>query len=173
MVRVCSLLRRPCVHIVAALLVLMGMYVGAVAAAPSVADTLTVTARLQERFCDSMGCWTPPHNKTVPRLAFVKTFRDSTTIAAVRDAIGGIPRRAPSYALFTNGLCDNLASKGLYYYDFQFSRFGALLQDVTVDSQCPFWHVSTLGMPSVFDRVSDAAIVTIANVTGMPIIPGT
>ena len=61
---------------------------------------------------------------------------------------------------------------GLYYYDIQFSRFGVLVQDVTVDSRCPFWHISTLGMPNVFERVDYAAIVTIAAQTGMPTIPG-
>lgn len=171
MVCVRSLLREPRVRVVAALLVLVGMYVGAVAAAPFVADTLTVTARLQEQFCDGAGCWVPPHNKTVPRVVFVKTIHDRATIAAVRDAIGGIPRRPPSSTLFANGVCDNLVGAGLYYYDLQFSRFGVMLQDVTVNSWCPFWHISTLGMSNVFDRFNDAAIVTIAQATGMPTIP--
>jgi hypothetical protein len=144
---------------------------GAVAAAPSVADTLTVTARLQERFCehtlDGDFCWGPPHNKTVPRLVFVKTFRDSATIAAVHDAMYRIPRHAPGFFIFTNGLCNTLATR-LYYYDLQFSRFGVLLQDVTVDSWCPVWHVRTLSMPSVFDRFDGVAIDAIARVTGMP-----
>ena len=171
MARVRSLLRTPRARLVAVLLVLVGGYVGAVAAAPFVADTVTVTARLQEQFCDSVGCWVPPHNKTVPRLVYARTFRDSATIAAVRDAIDGIPRHAPGSFVFANGMCSNLAGAGLYYYDFQFSRFGALLQDVAVDSWCPTWHISTLGMPSVFDRYDYAAIVTIAHVTGMPTIP--
>ncbi|MGZ3584942.1 MAG: hypothetical protein ACXWP6_21035 [Ktedonobacterales bacterium] len=171
MVRVRALLREPRVRVVAALLMLVGIYVGAVAAPPSVADTLTVTARLQERFCEGDFCWEPPHNKTVPRLVFVRTIRDGATIAAVRDAIYRIPRHAPGFFIFTNGLCNTLATR-LYYYDLQFSRFGVLLQDVTVDSWCPVWHISTLGMPSIFDRINDAAIVNIAHVTGMPTIPG-
>lgn len=172
MARVRSLLRTPRARLVVVLLVLVGGYVGAVAAAPFVADTLTVTARLQEQFCDSVGCWVPPHNKTVPRLVYAKTFQDHATIGAVHDAIDNIPRHAPGSFFFAHGMCSNLAGAGLYYYDFTFSRFGVLLQDVTVDSRCPIWHISTLGMPGVFDRFSDAAIVTIAQVTGMPIIPG-
>ena len=176
MARLRSLLRTPRARLVAVLLVLVGGYVGAVAAAPFVADTVTVTAHLQERFCEyglyDDLCWSPPHNKTVPRLVFARTFHDHVTIAAVRDAIEGIPRHAPgSFFFAANGFCDNLAEAGLYYYDFTFYRFGVLLQDVTVDSRCPIWHISTLGMPSVFDRFSDAAIVTIAHVTGMPTIP--
>ncbi len=177
MARVRSLLRIRRAWLVVVLLVVVsgGVYAGAVEAAPMFADTLTVTARLQERFCDSAGCWVPPRDKTVPRLVFARTIRDGATIAAVRDAIGGIPRRVPSLlAPWTyNGICSNQAGAGLYSYDLQFSRFGVLLQDVTVDSRCPFWHISTLGMPGVFERFNDAAIVTIAARTGMPTVAET
>ncbi len=173
MLRVRSLLRMHRGRLAAVLLVvLVGVYAGAVAVAPTFADTLTVTVRLQEQFCEGHICWMPPHDKTVPRLVFVRTFRDGATIAAVRDAIDGIPRHAPGSSYFANGMCNNLPSNGLYYYDFAFSRFGVPLRDVTVNSWCPFWHISTLGMPGVFDRFSDAAIVTIATRTGMPTIPG-
>lgn len=172
MVRVRSLWREPRVRLVAVLLLLVGGYAGAVAAAPTFADTLTVTARLQKQFCEGNVCWIPPHNKTTPRLVYAKTFRDGATLAAVRDTIDGIPRRAPGSLYFANGLCSNQASTGLYDYDLQFSRFGVPLQDVTVDSRCPIWHISTLGMPDVFDRFNDAAIASIAAQTGMPTIPG-
>ncbi len=176
MARVRSLWRTRRARLVVVLLVLVsGVYAGAVEAAPTFADTLTVTARLQEQFCEGHSCWMPPHDKTVPRMVFAKTFRDGVTIAAVRDAIDGISRRVPP--LLTpwtyNGICSNQAGAGLYSYDLQFSRFGVPLQDVTVDSRCPFWHISTLGMPGVFDRFDDAAIVSIAARTGMPTVAGT
>lgn|SRR5579884_3869527 len=168
-------LRRRSVRIAGVVLLCVVLLAGVMLLAGRTADSLTISVhKVETSLCDAgLDCRPLMSNPRTGDQVFIKTYRDSTVVRQVQDEINGIPRGETELQLsFENGLCDNLPGSAIYLYDFRFEWHGIATQEAVVNSWCPDWHITTLGMPGIFSHLDGAnTLARIAATADMPLTP--
>lgn len=167
-------LKRRGVRIVSAVVLCLSLVAGVMAFAARTADSVTIRVQKVDVALCTQGtdCRPLMSDSHAEEQVFKKTYRDEKTVRQIQDMVNGTPRGETELQLgFENGLCDNLPGNAIYLYDFRFEWHGFTTQEAVVNSWCPDWHITTLGLPSLFSHLDASALPKIASTANLPTNP--
>lgn len=167
-------LKRRGVRIVSAVLLCLSLVAGVMAVAARTADSVTIKVQKVDvaRCTQGVDCRPLMSDIHAGEQVLKQTYRDDKTVRQIQDVVNGTPRGETELQLsFENGLCDNLPGNAIYLYDFRFEWRGFTTQEAVVNSWCPDWHITTLGLPSIFSHLDASALPKIASTADLQTTP--